>query len=346
MASTRERIAQAVAEQRDESIERLRALVRIPSQTPPGEHYAELVELLLAELASIGFEARRVDIPPAVFEQRSRVHYPELVGPRANLLARQRLPGKPAMLWYTHLDTVPLGNLGQWRHPPLEGVLQDGRIWGRGAVDSKAGVVAIVQAFRTLHNLGIEPAVSPVIALTTDEEVGPYTGLMYLADQGEFADCQWFHCCDSMAGSVGIANAGAFTWTVAIRGTSVHSGRSQLGTNPIEHSLALLQELLALKERVQTRCSVIPNHPDVVRAGGGQTLRSLLNVTMAHGGFKHNMVPGEYVVEGDRRFTPEEAEAEAIAELREAVERAKLRDPLLDAELRIRPFYTSQAMPL
>ncbi len=74
-------------------------------------------------------------------------------------------------------------------------------------------------------------------------------------------------------------------------------------------------------------------------------MRALLNVTIARGGIKHNVVPPEFVLEGDRRFLPEEDEESAIAELGAAVERARARNPQLDAELRIRPFYTSYALP-
>ncbi len=344
MSDVLTRIDTAVNARREEILALLQQWVQIPTQTPPGENYIEIVGRILPRFAALGFDARRVDMPPDVFEQRSRVHYPELVGPRANLLARLNVPGKPPALWYTHLDTVPIGDASKWSVPPFEGVVKDGKVWGRGTVDSKAGAVALVVAFETLRDLGMDLAVSPVIALTTDEEVGPYTGLMYLADQGEFRGCQWFHSCDAFAGSVGIATAGGFNWSIRVAGKSVHSGRSLLGINPIEHSLPLFDEILALKQVVQTRLSWVPQHPEVVNQGGGSHLRALLNITIAHGGFKYNVVPPEFVIEGDRRFLPEEDEESAIAELRGAVDRACARDRQLDAKLTIRPFYTSYAI--
>jgi len=346
MADLLKRIHAGVDARRERIVATVQEWVRISTQTPPGDGYVALVERIVPRFAALGFDAWRVDVPPAVFEQRSRVHYPELVGPRPNVLARRAIPGKPGRLWYCHLDTVPVGDPAQWSVPPLEGLVRDGRVWGRGAADSKGGATAILSAFETLRDLGIEPAVSPVVALTTDEEIGPYSGLMYLADQGEFRECRSFHSADGLAGAVGIANAGAFTWTVRVRGTSVHSGLSLLGVNPIEHSLPLLDELVTLKREVQSRVSAVPASPEVAARGGGSQLRALLNVNIARGGIKHNIVPPEFVLEGDRRFLPEEDEGIAVAELRAAVERARARDPQLDAELRIRPFYTSYALPV
>jgi succinyl-diaminopimelate desuccinylase len=330
---------------KDELIETLVSLVRIPTQTPPGENYDRIVGFLLPEFRRLGFNARRYDLPPEIFEARCRRYYPELVGVRANLLATLNFPGRPGMAFYCHLDTVPAGDLAHWTVNPFEPVVRDGYVWGRGSADSKAGAAAILQAFRVLYRLGIEPRVSPVVALTTDEEVGPYSGLMYMADSAVFEGCEWFHSCDGMADSVGIGSLGAFTWTIRILGRSVHSGSSFLGLNPIEHSVALLDELLRTKREVEARRSSLMAGPEVVRIAGRQYLGPLLNVTIARGGIKHNIVPPEFVLEGDRRFIPEEDEAACVRELEEAIGRARQRDPDLQCELRVRPFYPAFMRP-
>ncbi len=329
----------------DELIETLIGLVRIPTQTPPGENYDRIVEFLLPEFRRLGFDARRYDLPPEVFEARCRKYYPELTGIRANLLARLAIPGKPGMAFYCHLDTVPVGEPAHWTVDPFEPIVRDGYVWGRGAADSKAGAAAILQAFRTLHRLGVEPAVSPVVALTTDEEVGPYTGLMHMVDSGVFDGCQWFHSCDGMADSVGIGSLGAFTWTIRVFGRSVHSGSSFLGLNPIEHSVSLLNELLRTKREVEARRSQLVAGPEVVKTAGRQYLGPLLNITIARGGVKHNVVPPEFLLEGDRRFIPEEDEAECVRELEEAISRARERDPELRCEFQVRPFYPAFMRP-
>lgn len=343
MANTFEAICQAVEARRDEIVATLLDAVRIPTQTPPGENYDRIVEHLLPHFQAVGFDARRYDLPAEVFEARCRRYYPELVGVRANLLATLPRPGRPGLLWYCHLDTVPAGDPAQWSFDPFAPFERDGYVWGRGAADSKGGCIAILAAFRVLHALGVEPQVSPVVALTTDEEIGPYTGLMHMADTGVFNECRWFHSCDGMANSVGIGSMGGFTWTIRVKGRSVHSGSSFLGLNPIEHSAVLLDELMQTKRAIEARRSALTMSPEVIEATGRTHIAPLLNVNIARAGVKHNVVPPEFVLEGDRRTIPEEDEQAGIAEIAGAIERAKARDPELDCTLAIRPFYTSFA---
>jgi succinyl-diaminopimelate desuccinylase len=338
-----EAVKQEVESQSDEIVQTLVDLVRIPTETPPGTNYEQIVERLAGPFRELGFDARRWDIPDDVFDARGRVHYPELVGTRANLLATLDVDGKRGAGFYCHLDTVPVGDTSEWTVEPFAGLVRDGWVWGRGASDSKAGGAAILSAFRVLRRLGIEPAVSPVVALTTDEEIGPYTGLMHMADEGVFAECDWFYSCDGMAGSVGVGTNGGFTWTITVTGKSVHSANAYLGVNPIEHSVPLLEELLKTKAEVIERRTALPVSPDMAALSGRDYIASALNVTIAHAGVKHNVVPPSFTIEGDRRFIPEEDEAECIEELQAAIDRARRRDPELVAELRVRPFYTSFA---
>ncbi len=64
---------------------------------------------------------------------------------------------------------------------------------------------------------------------------------------------------------------------------------------------------------------------------------------MARAGVKHNVVPHEFVIEGDRRFMPEEDEDECVTEIRAAIDRARQADPRLECDLQVRPLYTSFA---
>lgn len=328
---------------RAEVLDLLMETVRIPTESPPGKNYPVVVDTLLPHLQRVGFRAERYDLPEAIFEERCRRYYPEMIGDRTNLLGRFEGPERPGIGFYCHLDTVPAGDPDNWGFDPFQPFVRDGYVWGRGSADSKGGAVAILAAFAALQRLGVEPAQPCVVALTTDEEIGPYTGLMHMADCGVFDGCDHFHSCDGMADSVGIGSLGAFTWTVRARGRSVHSGSSFLGVNPIERGLPLLEELISLKGEVEARQSALRVSPEVERATGRTNLASLLNVTIARAGVKHNVVPPDLVLEGDRRFIPEEEEEDCIAELKSALERAGKRDPELGLDLMTRPFYTSFA---
>ena len=131
-----------------------RSLVRIDSTNPPGDTTA-MVEAVL-DAADDGIEHRRV------------------VGraPTVNLVARVRGAGPGRRLVLNgHLDTFLIGE-ARWSHPPLGGDLADGRIYGRGACDMKAGVAALVLAFVTVAEFRKIWNRELVLTLIGDEETG------------------------------------------------------------------------------------------------------------------------------------------------------------------------------
>jgi len=331
-------VDEAVRDSAGELLDLLTELIAIPTETPVGENYGRIVDRLTQPWRALGFEVERIDLPDEVVAERCRAHHPEMTATRANLLATRRVPGRPAMLWYTHLDTVPAGPRELWDTDPFTAVQRDGMVYGRGASDSKGGTAALLTAFRVLDRLGVTPAVSPVVALTTDEEIGPYTGLMYLADQGFLDGVRAFHSCDGTATNLGVGYCGTFAWSVTVRGHSVHSGLSFLGRNPVEEATGpLLEEILATKEVVQRRRSAMPSQWP--RPAGREHVGPLLNVNQAKAGVQHNVVPETMVLGGDRRIIPEESYDDAVAELSEAVDRAAKHCPGLDFSLAIRPVY-------
>jgi succinyl-diaminopimelate desuccinylase len=343
-----EKICEHVENRSGEILNLLRDLVRIPTCTPPGQNYDEIVDFMLPEIREAGFKAERIDLPEDIFEERCRSVYPTMEGVRSNLFARKEVGKKPGILWYAHIDTVPVDET-KWDVPPFEGIVQEDRIWGRGAADDKSGCAAVISAFQVLDELGMEPKRDVTIALTSDEEIGPYTGLMYLTDKEYFRDCSLFHCLDGSSEGVGIGANGSMTWSIGIKGRSVHSSTSYLGINPIEQSMVLLEELMRLKEKVQSRKSKTPISPKITEETGFETIIPVLNITMAKAGVKHNIVPPEYIIEGDRRFIPEEQYEDAVRELKETIEKAKKRNANLECELKTslvyEPFFQNPEDP-
>jgi len=333
-----EEISECVDERREEIISLLKELVGIPTFTPPGHNYDKIVDSMAPLMEEIGFDTERIDLPEDIFEERCRSVYPSMEGTRSNLLAKKNLGRETGVLWYAHIDTVPVDE-DKWDTPPFEGVVRQDRIWGRGSADDKSGCAAVIAAFQVLDELGIDPWCNVTVALTSDEEIGPYTGLMYLTDGGYFKDCELFHCLDGDSEGIGIGSNGSMTWTIKIRGESVHSSTSYLGVNPIEESLPLLEELSELKSRVTSRRSETPISPGITERTGFDKIVPVLNITMARAGVKHNIVPPEYVVEGDRRFIPEEEIEDVVKEMEEAVEKARERNPRLDCELETHVVY-------
>jgi len=82
--------------------------------------------------------------------------------------------GRKPIVLMAHHDVVPVttGTEGDWRHPPFDGVVADGAVWGRGTVDNKGSLVAIFEALEALATSGFEPAASVIVLSGHDEEVG------------------------------------------------------------------------------------------------------------------------------------------------------------------------------
>jgi carboxypeptidase PM20D1 len=93
-------------------------------------------------------------------------------------------PGLPAAMMQGHYDVVPVepGTHGDWTHPPFKGVVADGFVWGRGAIDDKSGIFSYLEAVNYLLERGFEPERTVYLALNHDEEVGGRQGARKVAD--------------------------------------------------------------------------------------------------------------------------------------------------------------------
>ena len=97
---------------------------------------------------------------------------------------RGRQPELPALLLLAHQDVVPVegGTEAQWSHPPFEGVIDAGFVWGRGAIDDKGNLFAILEAVEGLLAEGFAPERTLLLAFGHDEEVGGEQGAVAIAD--------------------------------------------------------------------------------------------------------------------------------------------------------------------
>lgn len=164
-----------VERNRERVIGLARDLVRIPSENhPPHGAEAEAQAFLAEALRQAGLPAELYDIAgvPGLLEHPLRYPGVECRG-RPNVALR--IPGRrPAngrsLILSGHMDTVPAGDPTQWAETPVSGRLQDGRLYGRGAYDMKAGVAANAAVAMLLHDLGVELAGDLTVESVVDEE--------------------------------------------------------------------------------------------------------------------------------------------------------------------------------
>ena len=148
------------------SAEILQKLIRFDTTNPPGNE-AACIAYIQGLLSDAGIETTILAKTPN----------------RPNLIARIKGEGeaKP-ILMYGHVDVVTTENQ-KWDHPPFEGKLVDGVVWGRGALDMKGGVAMMVAAFLRAKAEGLQPAGDILLAIVSDEEAGGDFGAKFLVEE-------------------------------------------------------------------------------------------------------------------------------------------------------------------
>jgi acetylornithine deacetylase/succinyl-diaminopimelate desuccinylase-like protein len=145
--------------------ELLQNLIRFDTTNPPGNE-AQCVSYINSLLTDAGFETTILAKDPD----------------RPNLIARIKGQGTaPPLLLYGHVDVVTTTNQN-WTHPPFEGKVVDGYVWGRGALDMKGGVTMMLAAFLRAKAEGLTPGGDIVLAILSDEEAGSDYGASYLVE--------------------------------------------------------------------------------------------------------------------------------------------------------------------
>lgn len=147
-------------------VELLQKLIQFDTTNPPGNE-SECIAFINDLLRQAGVET-------SVFSRSAA---------RPNLVAR--LPGMgnaPPLLLYGHVDVVTTENQN-WHHPPFEGKVADGFVWGRGALDMKGGVAMMLSAFLRAKAENLKPPGEVVLAVVSDEEAGGGFGAKFLVDE-------------------------------------------------------------------------------------------------------------------------------------------------------------------
>ncbi len=323
-----EQVFKAVDQKRDRITDLMRELIKIPTVVPPGNNYAEIVDFLEPLFKKLGFICERVIIPE---EHIKAIPYP-LEGPRINLVATRDYGKQEAVTIYAHMDVVPIEE--PWTKDPFAGIVEEGKIYGRGACDMKSGIAGMLVAIEIINELNLAPHFNLICTLCTDEEIGVYPGIYHLAKEGYVKG----HILNTELGTqmalIMAGVAGMVDVTIRTKGRSCHSGLNFLGVNAVEAMVPILDELLELKQEVEQRESSVPAIP-LMRSLGAPSdqMTPMFNLDIIHGGTKSNIVPSECELVINRRYIPEEKYDDVVAEIQAAIDRGKAKSKALDVEV-------------
>lgn len=259
-----------------------------------------------------GTEANVLPLLRGFFDSRGIEAFEQEVFPgRHNLVAR--LPGLSSrrVVLEAHTDTVSIKGM---TIPPFEPTIRDGRLYGRGSVDDKAGLAAMMHAVASIKADGIVPPCEVWLAAVVDEEFS-YRGVVRLCEglQAEAAIVA-----EPTEMRAVIASKGVLRFRIVTRGKAAHSSKPHLGNNAVTHMARLVLELEAENARLAAQ-----SHPLL----GPPTL----SVGVIHGGVQVNLVPDHCAIEVDRRLIPGESAAQAIARFQACLDRMAAAVPGFDA---------------
>ncbi|MDX1425676.1 MAG: succinyl-diaminopimelate desuccinylase, partial [Kiloniellales bacterium] len=218
-----------------DSLDLARRLIRCPSVTPAE---GGALDLLQEALEGLGFRCRRL-----VFSEAGT---PDV----DNLYARLGAGGRN-FCYAGHTDVVPPGDPAAWTHDPFAAELEDGWLYGRGAVDMKGAIAAYLAALsRFLEARGAEFGGSLSLLITGDEEGPAVNGtrkaLAALARDGERLDACLVGeptSAERLGDTVKIGRRGALNARLRVTGVQGHSAYAHLADNPVHRLLAMLTRL-------------------------------------------------------------------------------------------------------
>ena len=248
-------------------------IVRMDTRNPPGRE-VECADFLGLLLSDAGFE----------------VNAYEFAANRTSLVARLKGRGtKPPLCFGGHIDVVPLGTK-EWSVDPFGAEIVDGKLYGRGTTDMKAGIAAFVHTALKLAREGRRGDADIVMAICAGEETG-CEGSFYLSEVGALGEAGAVVICEPTSNYPVLGHKGALWLRVETKGVTAHGSMPEHGENAIYKAARSVTKLEDFDFNIAP-------HELLGRA--------TLNVGMIEGGLNLNSVPDHTEFTIDIRILPEQ----------------------------------------
>jgi acetylornithine deacetylase/succinyl-diaminopimelate desuccinylase len=274
-------------------------LVRIPSHKACKDRERKVAEFIFRFFGENGIDAELIPI----------------IDERPNVIARIRGTGGGLTLMLNgHTDTVPPYGMDD----PYSGAVREGRVYGRGSCDMKAGLAAMMCALVALKRADISLSGDVVFTGVIDEE---------FKSEGTEAVIQSNLSADyAIVGeptelSVALGHRGLEWIDIVFEGRAAHSGNPEKGINAISKAAAFIR---AVEEQLLPRLEN-RTHPVVGK--------STLNFGTIHGGDQPSSVAGHCVLQLDRRYTPNESLAQVFKDFEDIIQDCHALDPSFKASV-------------
>jgi succinyl-diaminopimelate desuccinylase len=298
--TTEAKIDQWIDAHFDEQVQFLQQLIRVPTDTPPGNNTPHA--LRTAELLSgFGFEAEQHTPPQDAVKAAGLESI-------TNLIVRRKFgDGGKTIALNAHGDVVPPGE--GWSVDPYGGVVKDGFIYGRAAAVSKCDFSSFTFALRALEAVAMPTKGSVELHFTYDEEFGGELGPGWLLEQGITKPDLMIAA--GFSYQVVVAHNGCLQMEVTVHGEMSHAAIPDSSIDALQGANHIMSALYALNADYKKITSNVEGitHP-------------YLNIGLIQGGTNTNVVPGKVILKLDRRMIPEEDAAQVELGIRDAISKA------------------------
>jgi acetylornithine deacetylase len=291
------------------TIDLVRQLVQIesvnPSLAPGAKGEVDIARFVATVLDEAGVEATLQEAAPG---------RPNVIG---------RLPGTGGgknLIFNAHLDTVKVQGMGD----PFSGHIADGKLFGRGAWDTKGGLAAALSALLAIHEAPVSLAGDLIVVGAADEEHASL-GTQALLREVQADGCVVLEPSDL---AVWVAHGG-FAWAeVETKGVTAHGSLPDRGVDAISKMGQVLVELEKLRQSIHRDKAF---HPPL----GGQAMHPSLHASLIEGGREWSSYPDHCLLRLERRMIPTETSEVVEAELKVILSRLAAQDPQFKAHWRL-----------
>ena len=295
----------------DEQVRFLQALVRVPTDTPPGNNAPHAVRTA-ALLKEFGFDAEQHAVPSGEVKAAGL----ETI---TNLVVRRQYGAGRTIGLNAHGDVVPPGE--GWTHDPYGGEVAGGKLYGRASAVSKCDFATYTFATRAIESLKASLKGGIELYFTYDEEFGGELGPGWLLEHGIVKPDLLIAA--GFSYQVVTGHNGCLQMEVTVHGKMGHAAVPHTAVDALQAATLILNALYQQNTRLQQVTSSVKGitHP-------------YLNVGEIHGGTNTNVVPGKVVLKLDRRMIPEENPAAVEATLRRVIADAVADSPGITIDIK------------
>ncbi|MYN01384.1 M20/M25/M40 family metallo-hydrolase [Pseudoduganella sp. DS3] len=295
-----QQITQWIDDHFDEEVALLQQVLRVPTDTPPGNN-APHAETVAELVKAYGWNAEKHAVP----EQEVRAYGMESI---TNLIIRRPYAaGGPTIALNAHGDVVPPGE--GWTYPPYGGVIDKGYIYGRAAAVSKCDFATYIFAVRALEALGVKLKGGVELHFTYDEEFGGLLGPGFLLR--EKLTRPDYVIAAGFSYNIVTAHNACLQLEITVHGKSGHGAMPETGHDALQAAARILNAIYGQLPELKKIKSSVP----------GIDSPTML-VGRIDGGTNTNVVPGKVVMKMDRRMIPEEDPVAVEAQVRKLIEDA------------------------